>query len=137
MLKAETGVEWWPVPDEAPEPPAPAAAKRRRAGAKPSRRRSGRLSGRVVLIVDGSGFGREAATAFAREGADVALVCRGEAGDADTAAAIEAEGRRCLLIVGDPGDPAFCRRAVERTGAVLGPPFMIVDELAEAGADAA
>ena len=48
-----------------------------------------------------SGIGRAVAVLFAREGADVAIVYLSEHEDAeDTKAAVEAEGRRCILIAG-------------------------------------
>jgi NAD(P)-dependent dehydrogenase (short-subunit alcohol dehydrogenase family) len=71
-----------------------------------------------VAIVTGadSGIGRSVAVLFAREGADVAVLYLDEHEDArETKAAIEKEGRRCILISGDVADPAFCRRAVKRT----------------------
>jgi NAD(P)-dependent dehydrogenase (short-subunit alcohol dehydrogenase family) len=33
----------------------------------------------------------------------------------ETARAVEAEGRRCVLVPGDVKDPEFCREAVEQT----------------------
>src|SRR5688572_15596239 len=72
---------------------------------------SGKLSGRVALITGGdSGIGRAAAYAFAKEGADVAIVYLNEHGDAaETKRWIENEGRKCVAIAGDIGDEAFCR----------------------------
>jgi NAD(P)-dependent dehydrogenase (short-subunit alcohol dehydrogenase family) len=56
------------------------------------------------------------AVLFAREGADVAIVYLDEDEDAEeTRRAVEAEGRRALLIPGDVTDPDFCREAVETT----------------------
>jgi len=53
---------------------------------------------------------------FAREGADIAIIYLDEKRDAEaTAQAVEAEGRRCLLIAGDVTSRQFCRRAVKRT----------------------
>jgi NAD(P)-dependent dehydrogenase (short-subunit alcohol dehydrogenase family) len=68
-----------------------------------------------AAIVTGadSGIGRAVAVLFAREGADVAVLYLDEHEDAAvTKAAVEAEGRRCLLIAGDVRDRAFCRQAV-------------------------
>jgi len=68
-----------------------------------------------AAIVTGadSGIGRAVAVLFAREGADVAVLYLDEHEDAAvTKAAVEAEGRRCLLIAGDVRDRAFCRKAV-------------------------
>src|ERR671938_462673 len=63
----------------------------------------GKLEDRVALITGGdSGIGRATAIAFAKEGADVAIVYLNEHGDAEeTAALVEREKRRCVLISGD------------------------------------
>lgn len=78
---------------------------------------SGKLEGKVALITGGdSGIGRSVAILFAREGADVAIVHLDEDEDAsDTKAAVEKEGRQCLIIKGDVKDPKFCRDAVAKT----------------------
>ena len=79
---------------------------------------SGKLRDRVALITGGdSGIGRAVAVLFAREGADVSIVyLRAEQVDAEeTRRAVEAEGRRALLLPGDVRDPEFCRGAVEST----------------------
>src|ERR1051326_8197609 len=79
---------------------------------------AGKLEDRVALITGGdSGIGRAVAVLFAREGADVAIVhLKEEQDDAlETQSAVELEGRRCLMIPGDVGDPGFCREAVEQT----------------------
>ena len=84
----------------------------------PGYRGSGKLERKVALITGGdSGIGRSVATLYAREGADVAIVFLPEErlDAAETKRAVENEGRQCLLIAGDVGDPAFCRRAVEDT----------------------
>jgi len=81
-------------------------------------RGAGKLDGRTALITGGdSGIGRAVAVLYAREGADVAIVyLPEEQSDAEeTRDAVEAEGRRCLLIPGDVRDAAFCDDAVQRT----------------------
>ncbi|MDC7787815.1 SDR family oxidoreductase [Rhodoplanes sp. TEM] len=93
----------------------------------------GRLEGRVALISGGdSGIGRAVAVAMANEGADVAIAYLDEHEDAaETARAVEAEGRRCLTIAGDIGDPGFCRHAVEKTVQELGRLDILVNNAAE------
>ncbi|HWK73825.1 MAG TPA: SDR family oxidoreductase [Povalibacter sp.] len=78
---------------------------------------SGKLQEKVALITGGdSGIGRSVAVLFAREGADVAIVYLDEHRDAQvTQQAVEAEGRRCLLVPGDVTDRKFCEQAVQRT----------------------
>ena len=83
----------------------------------PAYRGSGKLEDKVALVTGGdSGIGRAVAVLFAREGADVAIIYLDEDEDAEeTRRAVEAEGRRALLIPGDVTDPEFCRQAVETT----------------------
>ena len=96
-------------------------------------RGSGKLTGRVALITGGdSGIGRAVAVAFAREGADVAIVYLNEQGDAEeTKRECEQEGRRCLLIAGDVGDEAFCRKAVQQAASEYGKLDILVNNAAE------
>ena len=69
---------------------------------------------------------------YAREGADVAIVYLPEeqADAEETRQAVEAEGRRCLLLPGDVTDPAFCREAVERTVREFGKLDILVNNAA-------
>ena len=88
-----------------------------------SYRGHGRLEGRKALITGGdSGIGRAAAIAFAREGADVAIVyLPSEETDArEVIALIEAEGRKALAIPGDIKEQAFCKALVETALKALG-----------------
>jgi NAD(P)-dependent dehydrogenase (short-subunit alcohol dehydrogenase family) len=82
----------------------------------PGYRGSGKLREKVSMIRGGdSGMGRAVAIAFAREGADVAILYLNEHKDAEeTKRLVEEEGRRCVTIVGDVGEERFCRDAVER-----------------------
>ena len=93
---------------------------------------SAKLLGKVALISGAdSGIGRAVAVLFAREGADVAIQYLCEHADADTTkAAVEAEGRRAILIPGDVGSRAFCRSAVRRTLKELGRLDILVNNAA-------
>ncbi|MGV9008960.1 SDR family oxidoreductase [Brevundimonas sp.] len=78
---------------------------------------SGKLDGMAALVTGGdSGIGRAVAVLFAREGSDVAICHLDEDKDAEDArAAVEAEGRRAIVLKGDVSDPAFCEAAVKAT----------------------
>jgi NAD(P)-dependent dehydrogenase (short-subunit alcohol dehydrogenase family) len=94
---------------------------------------AGKLEGKTALITGGdSGIGRAVAVLYAREGADIAITyLPEEEGDAEeTREAVEAEERRCLLLPGDLGDPAFCRELVERTVHELGKLDILVSNAA-------
>jgi hypothetical protein len=84
---------------------------------------TGRLQGRKALITGGdSGIGRATAIAFAREGADVAIVhLPSETEDADAVLAlIQAEGRKAIDIAGDIRSEAFCEHLVRKAADELG-----------------
>ncbi|MFC9984996.1 SDR family oxidoreductase [Microbacterium keratanolyticum] len=86
-------------------------------------RGSGRLDGRRALITGGdSGIGRAVAIAFAREGADVAIVHQDEEqDDADvTLDQVRAAGRTGVSLAGDLRDEAFATSIVEKTREALG-----------------
>jgi NAD(P)-dependent dehydrogenase (short-subunit alcohol dehydrogenase family) len=92
-----------------------------------------KLLDKVAIITGGdSGIGRAVAVLYAREGADVALVFlpAEEEDGQETARAVEAEGRRCLLIPGDVKDPEFCRAAVEQTVEEFGALDILVNNAA-------
>jgi NAD(P)-dependent dehydrogenase (short-subunit alcohol dehydrogenase family) len=99
----------------------------------PAYKGSGKLQDKVALITGGdSGIGRATAVLYAREGADVAIIyLPAEQSDAEeTQGAIEAEGRRALLLPGDVSDPKFCKRAVEKTVKQFGKLDILVNNAA-------
>jgi len=69
----------------------------------PNYKAAGKLQGKVAVITGGdSGIGRATAVAFAKEGADVAIVYLNENCDAEqTVAAVTNLGRKCIRIAGD------------------------------------
>lgn len=86
-------------------------------------RGTGRLAGRRALVTGGdSGIGGAAAIAFAREGADVAIVhLPAEQSDADhVLEQIRTAGRIGVAISADLASAAECERVVEETVAALG-----------------
>jgi NAD(P)-dependent dehydrogenase (short-subunit alcohol dehydrogenase family) len=93
---------------------------------------SEKLKGKVAIITGGdSGIGRAVAVLFAREGADIAIAYLCEHADAEvTRAAVEKEGRRCLLWPGDVRDAAFCKDIVERTVKTFGRLDVLVNNAA-------
>lgn len=94
---------------------------------------AGKLKGKTAIITGGdSGIGRAVAVAYAKEGADVAVVYLNEHEDAKaTKAAVEKAGVRCLLIAGDVGDEAFCKSVVDQTVKEFGKLDILVNNAAE------
>jgi len=94
---------------------------------------AGKLAGKVAVISGGdSGIGRAVAIAFAKEGADVAIVYLSEFTDArETQRQVEAEGRRCVIMAGDVGDAVFCRQAVADIVKTFGRLDIVVNNAAE------
>jgi NAD(P)-dependent dehydrogenase (short-subunit alcohol dehydrogenase family) len=79
------------------------------------------LNGKRVLITGASsGIGCAAAAAFAREGADLALVARSRPGLEATAARARAEGVRAHVVVADLGTREAAEAAVEEAVEALG-----------------
>ena len=94
---------------------------------------AGKLEGKCALITGGdSGIGRAVAVLYAREGADVAIsYLPEEQPDADeTCHAVEAEGRRCVMIPGDLSDAKFCDDLVEQAVNELGKLDILVSNAA-------
>src|SRR6476660_5327040 len=93
----------------------------------------GLLDGRKALITGGdSGIGRATAIAFAKEGADVAIVYLEEHDDAaKTKRLVEQEGVRCVALAGDVGDEAFCRKAIDETVKAFGHLDIVVNNAGE------
>lgn len=96
-------------------------------------RGSGKLQGRVALITGAdSGIGHAVAVAFAKEGADIAIVYRNSHEDAQNVKQeIEQIGRRCITIAGDVGEEQFCQQAVEQAVSQLGKLNILVNNAAE------
>ena len=68
------------------------------------------LAGRKAMVTGASkGIGAEIARVFADAGADIVATGRNEAELAETAAAVEALGRKCLVLPADLADPAATR----------------------------
>lgn len=84
---------------------------------------SGRLMGRKAVITGGdSGMGRAAAIAYAREGADVAIVYYPtEEPDAkEVVELVRKAGRKCVTIPGDLRNESFCTELVKKAVDGLG-----------------
>ncbi|QAY68040.1 SDR family oxidoreductase [Paenibacillus protaetiae] len=94
---------------------------------------AGKLANKSAIITGGdSGIGRAVAVAFAKEGANVAIVYYSEHEDANAAkAAVEQAGVKCLLIPGDIGDPAFGGQAVNQAVQAFGGLNIVVNNAAE------
>lgn len=82
------------------------------------------LAGSRALVTGGdSGIGRAVSVAFAKEGADVALVHFDRSEDDDaahTADLVEQQGRKCVLHRGDLASEQFCQEIVDQSAGELG-----------------
>lgn len=79
------------------------------------------ITDRVAIITGaGKGIGAEIATTFAAAGADVVLTARTAADLESVAAAVEACGRRALVLPGDVNDLAFLTHLVDVAVAEFG-----------------
>jgi NAD(P)-dependent dehydrogenase (short-subunit alcohol dehydrogenase family) len=116
---------WAPAPAANELEPHPAFAAR-------VYRPTARLAGKVAIITGAdSGIGRAVALAYAREGADVAILYCGNDADArETQRGVEDAGRRALMIEGDVSDETFCQRAVKQVVAELGQLDILVSNAA-------
>ena len=77
------------------------------------------LAGEAALVTGASrGIGQAVALSFAALGADVALLQRGDA--AETRAAVEALGRRAVVVRADLDDPEAAEAAVMRAAEEMG-----------------
>jgi NAD(P)-dependent dehydrogenase (short-subunit alcohol dehydrogenase family) len=78
---------------------------------------TGLLAGKVAIVTGGdSGIGRAVSVAFAKEGADVAIVYLDEHDDAGkTGELVKAAGQRYLAIPGDIADDGHRRSIVSQT----------------------
>lgn len=96
-------------------------------------RGSGKLDKNVALITGGdSGIGRAVAIAFAKEGADIAVVYLEEHEDAtETKRLVEEQKRRCLLISCDVSKDEDCKNAMERVIQEFGKLDILVNNAAE------
>jgi NAD(P)-dependent dehydrogenase (short-subunit alcohol dehydrogenase family) len=123
-----------PFPKQHQSPPGiEAKIKPRPRYRAPAYQGSNKLLDKTALITGGdSGIGRAVAVLYAREGADIAVVfLPEEVRDAkETAAAVESEGRRCMLISGDVSDSEFCRQAVKETLETFGKLDILVNNAA-------
>src|SRR5262249_48837679 len=83
----------------------------------PYYRGSGKLLHMAALITGAaSGIGRAVAVLYASDGPHVAIVYLTEHEDAqETKRAVEAEGRRCVVMAGDVADMRFCQAAIKQT----------------------
>jgi NAD(P)-dependent dehydrogenase (short-subunit alcohol dehydrogenase family) len=87
----------------------------------------------VAIITGGdSGIGRSVAIQFAKEGADICIVCLSEEDDAElTVARIEEIGQRAIQFEGDIAEPEFCEEVVQRTLNAFGRIDILVNNAGE------
>jgi enoyl-[acyl-carrier protein] reductase III len=91
-----------------------------------------RLADRLALVTGGArGIGRATCLQLAREGADVAIgYVRNEDAAKETAALVEAEGRRAVLVKGHLGDADRVGEVVDAAVAGLGGLDLVVSNAA-------
>ena len=92
------------------------------------------LKNKVALITGaGRGLGKATAVAMAQEGASVALLSRTKSELEETAALVEKEGVRALVLAGDISDEPFVREAVWQTRQELGSATVLLNNAAIVG----
>lgn len=98
----------------------------------PGYKPGGKLAGKTALITGGdSGIGRAVAVAFAKEGADIAIVHLRENDDADaTIAAVTGLGRSCIKIEADLGTEKAALDAVSQAAGSMGKIDILVNNAA-------
>lgn len=98
----------------------------------PSYKAAGKLTGKKAFITGGdSGIGRAIAIAYAKEGADVAIVHLCENSDAqDTVRAVEALGRKCVQIQADLRTEDNAKNAVNLAVTQLGAIDILINNAA-------
>ncbi|HEX6540117.1 MAG TPA: SDR family oxidoreductase [Ktedonobacterales bacterium] len=76
-----------------------------------------------VVVITGSsgGVGRATAQAFAKRGASICLVARGEAGLEGARRDVERLGGRAIIVPGDSSDPQTHERAAQQAEEAFGP----------------
>lgn len=89
-----------------------------------------RLDGKVAIVTGaGRGIGAGCATAFAEAGADVVISARTADQLEEVAAAVEAQGRRAVVVPADLNDVANLPPLVERAVAELGRVDVVVNNV--------
>lgn len=88
---------------------------------------------KVAIITGGdSSIGRAVAIAFSKEGADVCIAYLSEHKDArETKRIVEEHGQQCLLILGDLGAEAHCKKVVAQTVKKFGRLDIVVNNASE------
>lgn len=90
--------------------------------------REGPLSGSVAVVTGASGgIGRRIAVAVAQAGADVGLIARRREALEETAALVEAAGRRWAVAPADITDEAAVTDAVAGIAGALGDPTVLIN----------
>lgn len=134
MLERQDKYPKPPLPKQHQEPPGLESKVRPRPKYEaPLYRPAAKLAGKVALITGGdSGIGRAVAVLFAKEGADIAVIYlpEEETDAQETRQAVQAEGRKVLLLPGDVSISDFCQAAVDETVHLLGSLDILVNNAA-------